>query len=118
MESEEKLQSMIKYVEIWCKKWRLKVNTDKTKVVHFRSKRKRCTEFNFTFDNSPLNVVNKYKYLGVILEEHLDFNLTSSVLANAAGRALGSVISKINTKKCRLQYLTKRLHGGMLQSCA
>ncbi len=51
-ESEEKLQSIIKCVEIWCKKWRLKVNTVKTKVVHFRSKRKRCTEFNFTFAKS------------------------------------------------------------------
>ncbi len=57
------------------------------------------TEFNFTFDNSPLNVVNKYKYLGIILEEHLDFNLTASVLANAAGRALGAVISKFKTLK-------------------
>ncbi len=98
-ESEVKLQSMIKCVEMWCKKWRLKVNTDKTKVVNFRSNRKRCSEFNFTFDNSPLNVVNKYKYLGIILEEHLDFNLTASVLANAAGRAFGAVRSKFKTLK-------------------
>ncbi len=98
-ESEEKLQSMIKWVEIWCKKWRVKVNTDKTKVVHFRSNRKRCTEFNFTFDNSPLNVVNKYKYLCIILEEHLNFNLTDSVLPNAARQGLGTVISKLKTLK-------------------
>ncbi len=45
--------------------------------------------------HSPLNVVNKYKYLGVILEEHLDFNLTASVLANATGL----LISKFNTLK-------------------
>ncbi len=61
----------MKCIESWFKKWRLNVNTDKTKVVHFRSNQNRCTEFNFTFDNCPLNV-NQYKYLGVILEEHLD----------------------------------------------
>ncbi len=99
VENKEELQSMIKCIESCCQKWRLKVNTDITKVVHFRSNRKRCTEFNFTFDNSPLNVVNKYKCLGVILEEHLDFNLTASVLANAAGLALGSVISNFKTLK-------------------
>ncbi len=31
VESDEKLQSMIKCIDIWCKKWRLKVNTNKKK---------------------------------------------------------------------------------------
>ncbi len=38
-------------------------------------------------------MVDKYKYLGIILETHFDFNITASVLASAVERALGTVIS-------------------------
>ncbi len=42
------------------------------------------------FDNTVLNIVDRYKYLGTILNEHLDFSVTSSVLSGAAGRTLGA----------------------------
>ncbi len=46
-----------------------------------------------------MKIVDKYKYLGIILQEHLDFNVTASVLASAAGRALGAIISKFKSFK-------------------
>ncbi len=46
-----------------------------------------------------LNIVDKYKYLGTILNEHLDFSVTSSVLSGVAGRALGAVISEFKWLK-------------------
>ncbi len=53
------------------------------------------------FDKTVLNIVDRYKYLCTILNEHLDFSVTSSVLSGAAGRALGAVISKFKGfKKC------------------
>ena len=48
----------------------------------------------FVFDNTVLSIVDRYKYMGTVLNEHLDFTLTFSILAGAAGRALGAVISK------------------------
>ncbi len=90
-ESEKYMQTNLKCIENWCKKWRLKVNTEKR-----RSK----TIFEFMFDNTVLNIVDRYKYLGTILNEHLDFSVTSSVLSGAAGRALGAVISKFKDDKC------------------
>ncbi len=90
---------MLKCIENWCKKWRLKVNTGKTNVVHFRNRRKKNTNFNFKFDGVSLDIVEKYKYLGNIFNEYLDFKVISTVLAGAAGRALGSVISKFKTFK-------------------
>ncbi len=36
----------------------------------------------------------KYKYLGLILNEFLDFNITAQVLSDAANRAVGSIINK------------------------
>ncbi len=46
-----------------------------------------------------LNIVDRYKYLGVVLQENLDFKITEEVLAGAAGRALGAIISKFKCLK-------------------
>ncbi len=51
------------------------------------------------FDNTVLNIVDRYKYLGNILNEHLDFSVTSSVLSGAADQALGAMISKFKGLK-------------------
>ena len=41
-----------------------------------------------------------YKYLGVIFDENLSFEKNSSVLADSACRALGSIRSKLRNLKC------------------
>ena len=41
-----------------------------------------------------LNYVSQYKYLGFILTEHLDFNVSVESVAKVCNRALGSLISK------------------------
>ena len=95
----EELQKILKEVENWCKKFRLLVNTDKTKIVHFRQKRKVKTSCKFMFNNADLEIVDKYKYLGVMLNEHMNFNLLTNTLASAAGRALSGIISKFKSLK-------------------
>lgn len=95
-ENEPDLQTLLSFVNAWCKNWRLKINMDKTKIVHYRKKRKRKTQFTFML-NEQIEIVNTYKYLGIYLDEHLDFNKTGDILAGAAGRALGSIISKFKT---------------------
>ena len=48
--------------------------------MHFRNKRRRKTHFNFKFDGIVLDIVNSYKYLGTVFNEHLDVAVTSLVL--------------------------------------
>ena len=93
-DSEHKLQQMLNIVQKWCHKWRLSLNKDKTKIMHFRKVRQKRTDFQFTFDNNTLEIVDSYKYLGIMLNEHLNFNVSADVLASAGGRALGSIITK------------------------
>ncbi len=57
------------------------------------------TNFNFKIDGVSLDIVKKHKYLGNIFNEHLDFKVISTILTGAAGRALGSVISKFKALK-------------------
>ena len=53
------------------------VNENKSNIVHFRPNSFTRSEHVFTCGTSNLNTVDRYKYIGVILHEHLDFNITA-----------------------------------------
>ncbi len=65
--------------------------------MHFRGKHTTCTKCYFKFDHNELTIVDQYKYLGIILQKNLYYNVTTFVLAAAEGRALGAVISKFKS---------------------
>ena len=98
-DSESNMQELISLLDQWCKKWRMMVNVHKTKVVHFRSTTKARSTFPFMLNDNLIECVDKYKYLGIILDEHLLFNVTASVLANSGNRALASIYTKFNKLK-------------------
>ncbi len=98
-ESENDLQQLLNVLFDWCQKWRLSINIDKTKIMHFRPVEREKTDFDFTIDGVTLDIVCQYKYLGILLEEHLDFSKTAEMLAGAAGRALGGIINKVKANK-------------------
>ncbi len=98
-ESEADLQRLINILQNWCFKWRLCVNVDKTKVMHFRNKNKPVTDMIFSINGQSLERVDDYKYLGIVFDQHMDFDKTAELLAASAGRALGSVINKVKANK-------------------
>ena len=93
-DSEAKLQCLLDTVYNWCKKWRMKINVSKSKIIHFRNVGKRATDL--TFKNGPniIETVSSYKYLGLILDEFFLYDMAVETLCSSAGRALGAVISK------------------------
>lgn len=57
---------------------------------------------------------DKYRQIGVILNEYLDFNITSDTLCNSASRALGSINSKIrNLKDCNYKTYSDLCNSGV-----
>ncbi len=46
-----------------------------------------------------LEIVDKYKYLGIILNEHLEYSMVSVILANSTGRASGAIYNKYSLNK-------------------
>ena len=72
----------------------MSINTDKSQIVHFRRSSKPKTCFNFILDDRSIKVVSTYKYLGLVLHENLDYNVTAQMVAKSAGRALGLIITK------------------------
>ena len=85
-ENEEDLQSLLFIVQIWCEKWRLQVNLAKTKFV-------------FVFNKHPVTYCKFYKYLGCYINEHIDFDYTSKMQSDSAGRALSSIVTKMIKNK-------------------
>lgn len=90
-DTEQGLQDMLSLVHSWCQQWKLSINVEKTKVVHFRNPAVPITKFTFLCGPHPLEVTKEYKYLGLVLSECLDF--TVKYLALYANRALGAVIA-------------------------
>ena len=59
-ENEQKLQTILDHVNTWCCKWQMKVNPDKTKVVHFRNERETRTRAGFKIGDSEIDLVDGY----------------------------------------------------------
>ncbi len=114
-ESEEDLQTLLNILEKWCKQWHMRVNIKKTKIILFRTKTQPRTDFNFMFNNEIVECVDKYKYLGIILDQYLDFNITATVLASSASRALGSIYTKFaKLKGIVFSTFTILFHSGVV----
>ena len=96
--TELNLQSMLDYLHSWCNKNMMDVNINKTKVMHFRKSNTDRTEFNFKLGNNDIEIRGNYKYLGVVLNEYLDFTETANVLSESAGRAFSSLIVNLYNK--------------------
>lgn len=93
-DSCEGLQTQINRLSEWSKTWNLKVNTDKTKVMHVRKASKAESEFRFYFNDMVLEIVPKYRYLGLVITNHLDFKESVDEMVSAGSRSLGSLTSK------------------------
>ena len=102
-EDEIKLQDILFIVETCCKRYRLEVNLSKTNILHVRNLRRQRSKFTFLFDMKPVPYCVSYKYLGVNINEHLDFKFTVEKHADSAGRALGCIITKM-IKNCGFPY--------------
>ena len=85
----------------WCYKHRLIINSDKSQIMHFRNSRNSRTNKVFRLGEVEIKIIEKYKYLGIILDEYLNYNITAETLCSSASRALGALHSKTrNLKNC------------------
>jgi hypothetical protein len=73
------------------------INAGKSNVVHFRLPSMELSKYIFKCGNMNIELKNDYTYLGLILNEFLDFNLTAKIVAKSANRAVGLVMAKCQT---------------------
>ena len=94
-DSEDDLQSLLNIVHSWCTRWRLEVNLLKTNIMHVRKKQTPRAPFEFKLGDGRVDYCATYKYLGVTVNEHLNFEETTFEICESAGRALGGLITKM-----------------------
>ena len=100
--SEEMLQTQLNFVSDWCTKWKMSVNEEKTQVMHFKPRRYARSNFQWCYGNNQLETVKTYKYLGVMLHEHMDFSIAANSLSGAGSRAMGALRYKLKSpRECR-----------------
>ena len=78
VQAQQKLQTSLDLFSMWCKQNKLSVNTRKTKVMVFTASKRKLNgmHVNIYMNESKLDVVNSYKYLGITLDSHLKYDLT------------------------------------------
>ena len=75
--------------------YKISLNADKTEIIIFRSKWKQITKYlNFWISGQKISVSNKVKYLGIQMEQHLDWNVRVKNFIPKLNRAIG-ILSKI-----------------------
>ena len=94
LECPEKLQYLLDLTADWCKKWRVVINTSKTKVMQFKKKAMMRSDHAFHLDGERLDCVESYKYLGVILDSALNMENAIETLALAGSCALSALIGR------------------------
>lgn len=64
-------------------------NQDKWQTNHFKQKSQKRRSVVFNPSSILLTFTDHYKYLGLVLDEHMTFKDADTVLAQSAGRAVG-----------------------------
>ena len=98
-ESPSGLQYCINALDTYCEKWKLNINTKKTKVMIFsktESKVKKDIYSNmFNFKDTALEIVKEYKYLGLSIASNGKLNLAAELLSQKARKAFFGLKSNI-----------------------
>jgi len=115
-ESAQELQTLIDNVYDFCSKWQLLVNGIKSKVMIFNCDTP-TDQFNFTYANTNIDIVDKYKYLGVLYSSQKDtYKEHVQYAESGANRAIFSVLGYLNVLKQTPPPITLKLFDSLVLS--
>ena len=87
-ETSDGLQRGLNILSDYCEKWKLVVNTDKTKIVIFRKGGNLPRNLDFMFDGNIIEIVKKNVYLTITFTAGRSFNETHKTLSGQALKAI------------------------------
>ena len=109
-ESKEGLQKQIDTLHNYCKKWKLKINTKKTKSMVFNRGNK-IINADFKVGDTHIEKVKTFTYLGfAISAKNCQFQTTIDDLTIKANRAIFSLRNKIKLSKLPVKLAIKIFH--------
>ena len=101
-ESQPGLQNCLDNLHSYCESWKLEVNTNKSKVLVFNSNGKTFNNA-FNYNNTNIETVAEYNYLGITMKYNGFFNAAIDVLVDKARKAYFKIKKTIGLNNpCRL----------------
>ena len=91
------LQKGLNELKTYCDKWKLQINSDKTKVLIFSNKKVKKYNYNFKLGDGNLEIVDTFKYLGITFSYNGKFTNAIKDLCSMAERAMYSLYKKSRT---------------------
>ena len=99
-ETTQDMQRAVDLLNEYCDIWDLKINLIKTKLIPFSNHRTPINPIHILLNGSEIQVVKKYKYLGILLSANGSLKPAIDILAAQANKALFSLMKSAT----RLQY--------------
>ena len=99
--SKNGLQNCLNKLETYCDKWKLEINTKKTKIMLFNKQGSLIKKHKFTFNQKNIENVREYKYLGFIFSCSNSSNPGIFNLVNQAKKAWFSIQYYMSKSKHR-----------------
>lgn len=111
-ESSNGLQNCLNNLKLYCDKWNLEVNIDKSKIIIFNKSGKVLKGYSFFYNNQSLGLVNQYKYLGIILKPSGSFVEAINHLSKKASKAMFCISKALYSEKRNVS-----LHIKLFDTC-
>ncbi|MES9902847.1 MAG: reverse transcriptase family protein [Sedimenticola sp.] len=86
-------QNSLDYFSNYCQTWKLKVNLTKSNVIVFGARN--TGRYNFKLVGEIINIINKYKYLGIYFTSNGSFATARKHLTEQANKAMYMLYSRI-----------------------
>ena len=93
----EELQKSLNILEEYCNRWKLTVNTMKTKIVVFRKGGRLPTNLQFIYNGKNIEIVRKFCYLGIVYTSGGSSFETQKTLSGQALKAIFSLRKYLNS---------------------
>ena len=88
------LQKGLDELKNYCDKWKLQINSEKTKVLVFSNRKIKKENYNFKLGEDTLEIVDTFKYLGIQFSYNGKFTYAIKDLCSMAERAMYSLYKK------------------------
>ena len=87
---------MLTYLIKWCMQWCLDINVLKSNIIHFRPKKVPISQVVLKCGTQVIKTIDRYTYLGVILDEHMTFSFCMDSHYTSGIKSLSSITDKYN----------------------
>lgn len=93
-DSAKEMQNCLNAFASYCQEWKLTINTEKTKILIFGARKR--SDIQFKLNKDIIEIVNKYKYLGVYFSQSGSFLNARKHIVQQAKKAMSLLFTRIN----------------------